>query len=79
MKTSPGINTVSMFSGPMPPFTGLVNMQVFPPMFSAKFAIPTDAGVPVITYVKLPIPLAKVPAVKVAVKPNTPVEVMVCP
>ena len=58
--------------------TVLVNVQVCPPMLRAKLAVPLVAGVPVIVYVKLPTPLAKLPAVKEAVKPVTPVDVMVC-
>jgi hypothetical protein len=59
-------------------FTVLVKLQVCPPMLNAKLAVPLDAGVPVIVYVKLPAPLSKVPAVRVAVNPVTPVDVMVC-
>ena len=58
--------------------TVLVKVQVWPPMFNAKLAVPLVAGVPVIVYVKLPAPLAKLPAAKVAVKPVTPVDVMFC-
>ena len=36
------------------------------------------AGVPLIVYVKLPVPFANVPAAKVAVKPVTPIEAIVC-
>ena len=59
-------------------FTVLVNVQVCPPMFRAKLAVPFDAGVPVIVKVKFPAPVAKVPAAHVAVRPVTPVEVKVC-
>ena len=59
--------------------TVLVRVQVFPPMLSAKLAVPVVAGVPVMVYVKLPAPIAKLPAAKVAVRPVTPVEVTVCP
>ncbi len=59
-------------------FTVLVKVQVCPPMLSAKLAVPLEAGVPVMVYVKLPAPLSKVPAAKEAVKPVTPVDVMVC-
>ncbi len=59
-------------------FTGLVKVQVCPPILSAKLAVPLDAGVPVIVKVKLPAPLAKVPAAHVAVRPVTPVDVKVC-
>ena len=57
--------------------TVLVKLQVCPPTLNAKLAVPLDAGVPVIVYVKLPAPLSRVPAAKVAVKPVTPVDVMV--
>jgi hypothetical protein len=53
--------------------------QLCPPMFKAKLAVPLALGVPEIVYVKLPEPLAKVPADKVAVKPVTPVEDTACP
>jgi hypothetical protein len=39
-------------------------------------AVPLDVGVPVIVYVNEPAPLASVPAARVAVKPTTPVELM---
>ena len=64
---------------PMGAATVLVRVQVCPPMLSEKLAVPPLAGVPVIVYVKFPAPLAKLPAVKVAVSPVTPVEVIVCP
>ena len=57
--------------------TDLVKLQVCPPMLRAKLAVPLEAGVPVIVYVKLPAPLSKVPAASVAVKPVTPVDVLV--
>ena len=57
--------------------TFLVKVQVCPPKLNAKLAVPLEAGVPVIVYVKLPAPLSKVPAARVAVKPVTPVDVMV--
>jgi hypothetical protein len=57
--------------------TVLVNVQVCPPMVKAKLAVPVEAGVPVIVYVKLPAPLNKVPADRVAVNPVTPVDVTV--
>jgi hypothetical protein len=47
-------------------------------MFKAKLAVPLDAGVPVMVKVKLPAPVAKVPAAHVAVSPVTPVDVKVC-
>ena len=56
--------------------TVLVSVQVCPPMVNAKLAVPVEAGIPVIVYVKLPAPLSKVPAAKVAVNPVTPVDVM---
>ncbi len=58
--------------------TVLVNVQVCPPIFNAKLAVPELAGVPVIVKVKLPVPVAKVPAAHVAVRPVTPVDVKVC-
>ena len=72
---------VEQFSAVMVPaegFTVLVKVQVCPPILSAKLAVPLEAGVPVIVKVKLPAPLAKVPAAHVAVSPVTPVEVKVC-
>ena len=59
-------------------FTVLVKVQVCPPTLNAKLAVPLVAGVPVIVYDKLPAPLAKLPAAKVAVKPVTPVDVTFC-
>ena len=59
-------------------FTLRAKEQVCPPTPMVKLAVPLDAGVPVIVYVKLPAPLSKVPAAKLAVKPVTPVDVMVC-
>ena len=56
--------------------TILVKVQVCPPIFNAKLAVPILAGVPVIVYVNAPAPLSKVPAARVAVKPVTPVDVM---
>ena len=58
--------------------TVLVKVQVCPATFNAKLAVPLDAGVPVIVYVKLPAPLSKVPPDKEAVKPVTPVDDIVC-
>ena len=58
--------------------TVLVKVQVCPPMFKAKLAVPALAGVPVMVKVKLPAPVAKVPAAHVAVRPVTPVDVKVC-
>ncbi len=58
--------------------TVLFKVQVCPPMFRAKLAVPALAGVPVIVKVKLPEPFAKVPAAHVAVRPVTPVDVKVC-
>ena len=58
--------------------TVLVKVQVCPPILRAKLAVPLLAGVPVIVYVKLPAPLAKLPAVNVAVSPVTPVDVIAC-
>ncbi len=58
--------------------TVLVSVHDCPPMLNAKLAVPLEAGVPVILYVKLPAPLSRVPAASVAVKPVTPVDVIVC-
>ena len=58
--------------------TVLFNVQVCPPMFKAKLAVPALAGVPVIEKVKFPEPFANVPAAHVAVRPVTPVDVKVC-
>jgi hypothetical protein len=49
-------------------------MQLCPPILRLKLAVPLALGVPVMVYVKLPIPVAKLPAVRVAVRPVTPVE-----
>ena len=77
----PVLVAVEQLSAVMVPaggFTVLVKMQVCPPMFKAKLAVPFDAGVPVMVKVKLPAPVAKVPAAHVAVRPVTPVDVKVC-
>ena len=77
----PVLVAVEQLSAVMVPtggFTVLVKVQVCPPMFKAKLAVPLDAGVPVIVKVKLPSPVANVPAAHVAVRPVTPVEVKVC-
>ena len=77
----PVLVAVEQLSAVMVPaggFTVLVNVQDCPPMFKAKLAVPFDAGVPVMVRVKLPAPVAKVPAAHVAVRPVTPVEVTVC-
>jgi hypothetical protein len=44
-------------------------------MLIVKLAVPLVAGVPVMVYVKLPSPLAKVPEGNDAVNPVTPVEI----
>jgi hypothetical protein len=72
------IEQLSAVMVPAGGFTVLVKVQVCPPMLIAKLAVPLEAGVPVIIYVKLPAPLSKEPEASVAVKPVTPVEVMVC-
>jgi hypothetical protein len=54
-----------------------VSVQLSPPIFMAKVAVPTPEGVPVMEYVKLPVPTANTPGSKVAVKPVTPVEATV--
>ncbi len=77
----PPLVAVEQLSAVMVPaggFTVLVKVQVCPPMFKAKLAVPLVAGVPVIVKVKLPSPVANVPAAHVAVRPVTPVEVKVC-
>ena len=77
----PVLVAVEQLSAVMVPaggFTVLVKVQVCPPMFRAKLAVPFEAGVPVIVKVKLPAPVAKVPAAHVAVRPVTPVDVNVC-
>ena len=63
----------------LPAFTILFSIQVCPPIFKAKLAVPAALGVPVIVYIKVPAPLEKVPAARDAVKPVTPVEVTVWP
>ena len=68
--------SISVTVFPAGAFTVLVRVQVCPPRLKAKLAVPLDAGVPVMVKVKLPAPLSKVPAAKVAVKPVTPVDVM---
>jgi hypothetical protein len=47
-------------------------------MFNAKLAVPVEAGVPEIVMIRLPDPLANVPALMVAVSPVTPVEFIDC-
>jgi hypothetical protein len=77
----PALVAVEQLSAVMVPaggFTVLVKVQVCPPILNVKLAVPLLAGVPVMLYVKLPAPLSKVPAAIVAVKPVTPVDVMVC-
>jgi hypothetical protein len=56
-----------------------LSVQPWPPRLSAKLAVPEPEGVPVIVYVRLPLPLDSVPAASVAVRPVTPVELTVCP
>ncbi len=56
-----------------------LSVQIWPPRLSVKLAVPDPDGVPVIVYVTLPLPLTKVPAASVAVRPVTPVELTVCP
>ena len=72
------VEQVSAVIVPTGKSTVLVNVHVWPPMLKAKLAVPLVDGIPLIVYVKLPAPLSKVPAARVAVKPITPVEVMVC-
>ena len=56
----------------------MVKLQLCPPKVIANVAVPELAGVPVMVYVTLPAPLARVPAAKVAVRPVTPVEATFC-
>ena len=72
------VEQLSAVMVPIGGFTVLVKVQICPPMLMAKLAVPLDAGVPVMVKVKLPAPLAKVPAAHVAVSPVTPVEIKVC-
>ena len=58
-------------------FTDLDKLQVCPPIFKVKLAVPLALGVPFMVYVKAPDPTEKVPDSSVAVKPVTPVEVTV--
>ena len=59
--------------------TVLVKVQVCPPMFKAKLAIPLEVGVPKIMYVRFPAPEVNDPACSAAYKPVTPVELTTCP
>jgi hypothetical protein len=52
-------------------------MQVLPPIFKAKLAVPQPTGVPVIVYRRLLDPLTNDPGSSVAVRPVTPVDVTV--
>jgi hypothetical protein len=56
-----------------------VSVQFCPARDSAKLAVPVEAGVPEITYVITPAPVAKFPANNVAVNPVTPAEAIACP
>jgi hypothetical protein len=49
-------------------------VQERPPILNAKLAVPLPEGVPVMVYIKEPLPLIKVPEANVAVNPVTPVE-----
>ena len=55
-----------------------VKVQLWPPIKIVKLAVPFEAGVPVMVNDKLPLPLARVPALRVAVSPVTPVEGTLC-
>ena len=46
----------------------------WPPKEMANTAVPSDAGVPAIEKVMLPVPLLSVPPLSVAVSPVTPVD-----
>jgi hypothetical protein len=50
-----------------------------PPKVSGNVALPVLVGVPLTTKARVPAPLARVPACKVAVRPVTPVELMAVP
>ena len=69
------VEQVSAVIVPKGKSTVLLNVHVWPPILKAKLAVPLVEGEPVIVYVKLPAPLAKLPAAKVAVKPVTPVDI----
>lgn len=78
----PLLVTLSQFKTEIVPkgiFTVRLSVQVCPPKFKTKPAVPFEEGVPEIIKVKIPPPPAKVPLAKVAVKPNTPVEFIVWP
>lgn len=50
------------------------SVQVCPPIFNAKLAVPDAEGVPVMATDIFPEPILKLPAVIAAVSPVTPVE-----
>ena len=75
---APAQCTVPAGYWPMKAPTLTVKEHDCPPTVMAKVAVPLVVGVPVIVYVNEPAPLASVPAERVAVKPTTPVELIVC-
>ena len=58
--------------------TETVNEHDCPPIVNAKLVVPLALGVPEISIESEPEPFDKVPKVKVAVRPVTPVEEIVC-
>ena len=58
--------------------TVLLSVQVWPPIFRTKLAVPPPEGVPVMEYVSEPLPLENNPALMLAVRPVTPVEETLC-
>ena len=55
-----------------------INEHACPPIFKANVAVPTALGVPEIVNDKVPAPLANRPWGRLAVRPVTPVEVILC-
>jgi hypothetical protein len=80
VRITPDVVAAAQFSVAVP-ITDTVTsrLQLCPPMLSAKLAVPSLEGVPVMEQVNVPDPTEKPPALSVAVRPVTPVEVTVCP
>jgi hypothetical protein len=55
-------------------YTILVNVQLTPPIWISKLAVPLLVGVPEIIIVRVPDPAATAPAAILAVNPVTPVD-----
>jgi hypothetical protein len=53
---------------------GMFTKQDWPPIASAKVAVPKEVAVPETTYKSVSLPVLKTPGLSVAVSPNTPVE-----